>query len=1058
MSNFFKTILQRLCTNSVFGGRSLLSERAVVRIFLGVFFVFVPLLQAEFSDDALLELLGDGPEITIVEDVKPVTPAKQAGAQSSEKAAEEFSVPIAIPYLGTLNLIPFTEGSISGLKANLPASGKMELGPLTLDEGVLKMIGEIVSYTGRATFLGFPARVGLKEFSFVENKTTKKTLSKAVFGITPVNPVEVEVVSGKKLKFRALDLTVEGGKTFALSGTAEFLGTEITLAFAIEPKRGNLILSLKPFQLVQLMPFIVNSPLEKSQVSTAALTLFNVWKRDNLTKQEAASDEFQTKAVLEGVVDLNAGTAPTQLPDGEVVLPDLKGLKLQATFAKNKLEGSLVANSFPLPPIGTIEQAKILLAFSEGKRSLTLEGDLGFDIGGVGALNVKVESKISEKGIEFSGEVPSAFRYGKVVLNKAKVVFNTKEKSAELLGNVLIESLTCKAHFILQRDPKEPADSKKRTVIFTAQAVVGSFEPFARSGIPVLNTLSFKNIEAGVDAVVGSQSSTMNIFLKGDVNILNVALRPLIKKIITQQGQVGTYIEGALPPNWKISDSIRELKGTPIDGLVFEAASFIASDIDFYDPVKKIDVKRGLYVYSKTPLKGFLKPVGDFLGSSDQTFTLFGTIDPDPKKLSLGMQLSEGTPFSSSKVSMGASELMIQGFPIPSFGIKTSIIFRPTTAEELHFAASVAISGKQATVDGGLTTGIWKDPLGIKGLELSQVSMLLGIVYGSPLPTQLGGSAKLSLGKDRPSIQFAFSADASLENFALEGKMEKISLGDIINGLAAPIGLRLPPMDVPIFDINEAHVKFAPNTVKIGGITIERGITLKGNINILGKRAMTDMNVDTGGIRCKGTMDPVDLGGVFKLSGTGGKGSPIVDIELTPVRQNFLIDGEIQLASMYKESTHISVTRERGLVFDFISSIGDTLYQGKPLLQSRVQGWGGGSWDNPQFKLKITFEQWLKRYIVEQITTQFAIAKNQVYSGIGDAQREIDKINAVVRDADAKIVAARQQVEGARNSLKAIQDARAKARGALASAQSDVDSLRTKIDELKKWYSNLPKV
>ncbi len=42
---------------------------------------------------------------------------------------------------------------------------------------------------------------------------------------------------------------------------------------------------------------------------------------------------------------------------------------------------------------------------------------------------------------------------------------------------------------------------------------------------------------------------------------------------------------------------------------------------------------------------------------------------------------------------------------------------------------------------------------------------------------------------------------------------------------------------------------------------------------------MTDMNVDTGGIRCKGTMDPVDLGGVFKLSGTGGKGSPIVDIE-----------------------------------------------------------------------------------------------------------------------------------------------------------------------------------
>ncbi len=104
----------------------------------------------------------------------------------------------------------------------------------------------------------------------------------------------------------------------------------------------------------------------------------------------------------------------------------------------------------------------------------------------------------------------------------------------------------------------------------------------------------------------------------------------------------------------------------------------------------------------------------------------------------------------------------------------------------------------------------------------------------------------------------------------------------------------------------------------------------------------------------------------------------------------------------------------------------------------------------PQFKLKITFEQWLKRYIVEQITTQFAIAKNQVYSGIGDAQREIDKINAVVRDADAKIVAARQQVEGARNSLKAIQDARAKAR--VRSPVLRMMSIRCarKIDELKK--------
>ncbi len=91
---------------------------------------------------------------------------------------------------------------------------------------------------------------------------------------------------------------------------------------------------------------------------------------------------------------------------------------------------------------------------------MTLEGNLGFDIGGIGALSIKVGSKISEKGIEFSGEVPSVFQYRGFVLNSARAVFNTKEKSAELLGDVMIESLACKAHFILQRDPKEPADSR----------------------------------------------------------------------------------------------------------------------------------------------------------------------------------------------------------------------------------------------------------------------------------------------------------------------------------------------------------------------------------------------------------------------------------------------------------------------------------------------------------------------------------------------------------------------------------------------------------------------
>ncbi len=81
--NYFTKIVYKQCLWGLF----VTERKSCCAHLLGCIFVSVPLLHAELSDDALLELLGDGPEITIVEDVKPATPTKQAGAQPSDKAS-----------------------------------------------------------------------------------------------------------------------------------------------------------------------------------------------------------------------------------------------------------------------------------------------------------------------------------------------------------------------------------------------------------------------------------------------------------------------------------------------------------------------------------------------------------------------------------------------------------------------------------------------------------------------------------------------------------------------------------------------------------------------------------------------------------------------------------------------------------------------------------------------------------------------------------------------------------------------------------------------------------
>jgi hypothetical protein len=573
--------------------------------------------------------------------------------------------------------------------------------------------------------------------------------------------------------------------------------------------------------------------------------------------------------------------------------------------------------------------------------------------------------------------------------------------------------------------------------------------PFASSGIPVLNTLKFTNLDVSIGASkAANKKLTKTVSVKGDTEILGVKLSAVIQEVQDANGKPGIYVNAPLPAGWKFSDSIKELKGTFFDGLVFNEAWLLACSVDYTDPDRNITVKKGLSFYAQVPLSGSLDKVGKFFGSTDQTFTLYGTMDPNPHNINLGIILSQGNPISTSTVSVGNMEVVISGEP--HLGVKATVIVRPSSQDMLTFAGEFDLEATTATLDASMD-GAWHNPFGIKGFTLQDVALKLGIKYGTPVPSLFGLSAGMQIKNN--TITFAAVADAALQHMALKGHVDRLSFMDIVTEFAQPvIGKPLPQPPFPILDLTNVDVRFAATDTTIGTQTIAQGITMIADMNVLSEKANVNVNIDMTGIKVFGTMDPINIANVLKIDGRNGTGKPEVDIELSFLRQNFLIQGELSLANLYKTSTYITITTA-GIEFDFLESINNN-----KLLYSHVHGKSSGSLSSPQFAISIDFEQHLQEYIRDQVTDQFAIAQHQVIDGINDAQRQIDTLKSVKADANKKIDDARNQVAQAQKSLDTINNAIQDSNKAFEDAQNNVETIQHEIDSLKNWYYSLPKI
>jgi hypothetical protein len=993
--------------------------------------------------------------------VAPVPPVVKA----PEKAEELALFTLDVPLLGKLNLVPFTDETKTppedGFKLVFAdKSKKVTMGAMTIDEGAIQYVGGKIGITGQATLFDKKARFGLKEIDFVAEK---KFIKRIVFGVDFIDKPAFEIIPGvpeSHITLTTAELEVERDKPLILRSQQNIFGQKVVISFMLATDNVDASLKLIDTPLNSLITAVNDTPLAKAIVKSVGLELKNIYSKDSTQKKFTV--------VLGGQVDLT----PTALSDDPKAVSNLA---LTCSISSSLVDGSITAQQFPMADIGIINKALISIksgvqvAGTPSKTSLTLSGDLSFNVGEVGDLEIDVASTISKKGVEFSGGLKKPFTYAGIAMNKGRVMFDTVERIVDILGDISYEGLELAATFGLKPDPAEPKDKTKRTMVFTAKAKTKEFKPFAGIGVPTLETVTMVNIDAGIEIVKKSgQQESKALRLDGDVTFLGVSVRSLLRFIVNPAGKKGIYVNVPCPKNWTLSQSIPELKGPIFDGLIFEEAAFVLCSVDGYvDPDTNVTVAKGAQIYAQMPLKGTLQPVADLLGSSGQTFTLLTTITPNPRDMVLGIKVSGGVPMSTKAVSIGDTEILIKG--TPSLGLRANVLVRPSDKDLLTFSGEFKLGAIEASMDVGMQ-GSWKNPFGINGLSLSDTYLTLGITYGAPLPTKFGVAAKLGVSATN-TIEFAVVADAKMEHMALKGKANKLSFMELITGFARPMGIAIPDPNIPILDLRDVEVRFAATDTTIGKEVIEQGVRMAGKMDLMGEEKAAELNVkiDPFGIEIKGYTKPIDVGGILKVSGLSGQTSPCaggvvggshqdrpeVDIELKLNRQVFLVQGAMVLGSeangvFYKVANCLKFDRS-GIGFEFLSQIG-----GNKLLYSRVAGRSSGPLSNPQFELAIDFEQHLQQFIKDQVNNAFNLAQREIVNGINKAQDEIRKIDQIKADASTKIKEAEAQVAAARATLASIEGAIKQSDDAFASAQQDVSSIDGEIKKLQTWWNGLP--
>lgn len=320
-------------------------------------------------------------------------------------------------------------------------------------------------------------------------------------------------------------------------------------------------------------------------------------------------------------------------------------------------------------------------------------------------------------------------------------------------------------------------------------------------GVPIpssLKNIKITNLDVGLDVSNDEQGLTSkSLYIRGIVNAFGVSLPGTLKYVSSDEDESGFLLTIPFTNRVSLAQLFpNELKGDPYNKIYIEKPIVSISTVNTRDPETNLQIPRGLVVSGKVPLSGGLDNVGQFLGKQGKLFALTGIFkwesprasqlkiaisgDPDAltiqEKCKLALKhctedaqviceagtskdvktcVANATAACEKKresCEKGTNDLVTVdsvavaiGFE-PSLGVQATLALRLPGHRDTPLKATGAVTlGVKSVRISAFMEGTLYNAFGLKGWELSDIAILFGKAYVSPLPTEFGGSGRIKI-------------------------------------------------------------------------------------------------------------------------------------------------------------------------------------------------------------------------------------------------------------------------------------------------------------------------
>jgi hypothetical protein len=474
-------------------------------------------------------------------------------------------------------------------------------------------------------------------------------------------------------------------------------------------------------------------------------------------------------------------------------------------------------------------------------------------------------------------------------------------------------------------------------------------------------------------------------------------------------GTWGFTVGFAPPEQWKFSAIDPSL--SVLDGLKFSDTAFILASGDDQSfelasielPGTDVAIKSGLNFFANLSMGGL--GVDQLLGI--ESVVIYAAIGSDPRKIVLEAEI-EGEFAIAENVTFGHIEFQLQVAP-PSFDVTLQgQLHTFLNGSELIFIGGLGIAVKPPIFQARMMAtmqGLWQDPCGAKGLAIADVALDLGIAF-PPIRPSIGIAGSLMVGDFKGAVAVKFDA-ANPRSSMVAIAFNRLYLNEIFNAFCPSEIKEVIPAEISqtvlAVGFEDVNIYIVPQATTIGALSFEQGISLQGTMSIWGLRAFASLKIDqTRGILVQAEVDNINVAGVFKLTGAGGKPKASLYLDLrTGETPTIDIAGTVEILGICSQT--ILRVSDKEFYFFTTGKIFD-------LFEAALEVRGGDFLNGDSIYIQAAMRNDLFAYLREKVTAEIDSAANEATRQLNAAQQQLTQYQYQINSLQNEINQAKARI------------------------------------------------